>query len=156
MIFMTEAVLAFGTNLGNRRWNLEKAIDSVKKLPKTEFLAVSKFYETEPFEVPDEQSFYLNCCAKLETDLEPNTLLGACLGIEACTGRIRTFKNASRIIDIDLIFYGDLKIESSDLVLPHPQVFKREFVLLPLLDLYPGGEAFGIDLNKHLHLLQNQ
>ena len=65
-------------------------------------------------------------------------------------GRIRTFKNASRVIDIDLILYGDLKMESKDLTVPHPRMLERAFVLTPLLDLYPTGEALGINFKSNL------
>lgn len=147
---MTEAVLEFGANLGNRRANIENAINAIKKLPETEVISVSKFYETEPFGVPDKQDNYINCCAKIRTNLEAKTLLGACLGIEASMGRIRTFKNASRVIDIDLILYGDLKMESKDLTVPHPRMLERAFVLTPLLDLYPTGEALGVNFKSNL------
>ena len=70
-------------------------------------------------------------------------------------GRIRPFKNASRIIDIDLILYGNSKILSKDLVLPHPEMLKRTFVLIPLLDLYPSGDALGIEFKKSLELLSD-
>lgn len=152
---MTEAVLAFGTNLNNKLLNIKTALEAVKKLPRTKIISVSKFYETDPFDVPDKQDKYINCCAKIKTDLEPNTLLGACLGIEASMGRIRPFKNASRIIDIDLILYGNSKILSKDLVLPHPEMLKRTFVLIPLLDLYPSGDALGIEFKKSLELLSD-
>ena len=152
---MTEAVLAFGTNLNNKLLNIKTALEAVKKLPRTEIISVSKFYETDPFDVPDKQDKYINCCAKIKTDLEPNTLLGTCLGIEASMGRIRPFKNASRIIDIDLILYGNSKILSKDLVLPHPEMLKRTFILIPLLDLYPSGDALGIEFKKSLELLSD-
>lgn len=153
MIFLTEAVLEFGTNLGDRKTNIKNAINAVKKLPETEVISISKFYETEPFGVPDEQNNYINCCAKIKTNLEAQTLLGACLGIEASMGRIRPFKNASRIIDIDLILYGNLKVESRDLILPHPRMLERAFVLAPLLDLYPSGEVMGISFKRNLNKL---
>lgn len=147
---MKEAVLEFGANLGNRESNIKSAIEAVKKLPETKVIAVSKFYETEPFGVPNKQNNYINCCAKIETNLEPHTLLGACLGIEASMGRVRTFKNASRVIDIDLILYGTLKVYSKDLILPHPRMLERTFVLVPLLELYPIGEALGIKFGNNL------
>ena len=150
MRFVTEAVLEFGTNLGDRENNIKSAIDAVRKLPETEVISISKFYETEPFGVPDEQENYINCCAKIKTNLEAQTLLGACLGIEAAMGRIRTFKNAARIIDIDLILYGNLNIETKDLIVPHPRMLERLFVLVPLLDLYPSGNALGIKFKKNL------
>lgn len=152
---MKEAVLEFGANLGNRESSIKNAIEAIKKLEETKVIAVSKFYETEPCGVPDKQNNYINCCAKIETSLEPYTLLGACLGIEASMGRVRTFKNASRIIDIDLLLYDTLKVCSKDLILPHPRMLERIFVLVPLLELYPSGEALGIKFDEHLKELSN-
>ena len=100
---MKKAVVALGTNLGNRWENLSKAIRALELLPgSTTVVASSHIYETEPFEVPDEQNKYLNMCAIVMTELSPRALLGACLGIEAAMMRERTVKNASRLIDITL------------------------------------------------------
>lgn len=150
---MAEAAIEFGSNLGNLQENIKSAIESVKKLPGTKVLAVSDLYETEPFGVPDQQQNYINCCIKIETTLLPETLLGACLGIEAAMGRIRTFRNASRIIDVDLLFYDNLTINTNDLRLPHPRIFERAFVLIPLSDLYKDKKTPSFDFAKQLELL---
>ena len=130
-----EVFLALGTNLGNKIDNLNMAISAINKLISTEVLAVSKVYETEPFDVLDEQDSYLNCCIKIKTDFSPHVLLGCCLGIEAAMGRLRPFYHASRIIDIDFILCENTKISTKDLTLPHPEFFNRAFVLKPLLDI---------------------
>lgn len=150
---MTEAVIALGSNIGNREANIRQAIDAIRRLPSTTVLMVSNFYETEPFEVPDQQDDYLNGCLKLMTELEPQTLLGACLGIEAGMGKVRTFKNAARIIDIDLLLYGDISMQTRDLILPHPRMLERAFVLVPLSDLYPQRNALGMDFSESLNHL---
>jgi 2-amino-4-hydroxy-6-hydroxymethyldihydropteridine diphosphokinase len=144
---MNEAVLGLGTNLGNKLENLRNAVSAIKRLSKTQLIQVSGIYETKPFEVPDKQQNFYNCCLKINTDLSPLTLLGACLGIEASLGRVRTFKNASRIIDIDLLLYNDIKINTEELTLPHKEILKRDFVLIPLLDLYPQGNAMGLKIS---------
>lgn len=133
-----ESILGFGSNLGDRLKNLNLAIDNIKRLINTEVLEISKIYETEPFDVLDEQNCYLNCCVKIKTDFTPEVLLGCCLGIEAAMGRTRPFFHASRIIDIDLIMCQNMKINTQHLVLPHPRMFERAFVLIPLLDVYHG------------------
>lgn len=153
MVFMTEAVIALGSNIGNREERLREAIHALGRLPDTTVLMVSGHYETEPFEVPDEQDDYLNCCLKLMTELDPQTLLGACLGIEAAMGKVRTFKNASRVIDVDLLLYGDVHMDTKDLTLPHPRMLERAFVLVPLSDIYPNHSALGVDFSEALQKL---
>lgn len=133
---LAEAVVELGSNLLDKRLNLDIAIEAMSKLPKTKIIKISSYYETEPFGVPDKQENYINCCVKIETGLEPHTLLGSLLGIEAAMGRVRTFKNAARIIDIDLLLYEDYHIKTDDLTLPHPEILKRPFVLVPLSDIY--------------------
>lgn len=152
-VVMTEAVIALGSNIGNREDHIRQAIYALGHLPDTTVLMVSNNYETEPFGVPDEQDDYLNCCLKLMTELQPETLLGACLGIEAAMGKVRTYKNAPRIIDVDLLLYGDLQINSKDLILPHPRMLERAFVLVPLSDIYPNHSALGLDFSQALKSL---
>lgn len=150
---MTEAVIELGSNLYSRKKNVESAIEAISKLPYTNIVKVSNFYETEPFGVPDKQDNYINCCVKIETDLLPETLLGCCLGIECAMGRVRTFKNAARIIDVDLLLYGDKKIDTVDLKLPHPRILERAFVLVPLSDLYLDKKTPVFDFSKQLNEL---
>lgn len=152
-VVMTEAVIALGSNVGNREDQIRQAIYALGHLPDTTVLMVSNNYETEPFGVPDEQDNYINCCLKLMTELEPQTLLGACLGIEAAMGKVRTYKNAPRLIDIDLLLYGDVKLDTKDLTLPHPRMLERAFVLVPLSDIYPNQSALGVVFSKALEKL---
>ncbi len=146
---MNEAVLSLGSNLGNRGYNIGVAVKALALLPKTTVADISPLFETEPVEVPDEQNSYINCCVKLHTELQAHTLLGACLGIEAAMSRRRPYKNSPRSIDIDLLLYGSgTKVcNTRDLSLPHPRMFERAFVLVPLKYLYPDGIALGIDFN---------
>ncbi len=145
---MAEVVLALGSNLLDREKNLKTAIEFLSRLPNTTVEGVSSIYATKPFLVPDEQNDYLNCCAKIKTDLSAETLLGCCLGIESAMGRIRTYKNAARIIDIDLLLYEGVTINMDHLVLPHPRIKERAFVMVPLSDLYPTKIAVGFDFTE--------
>ena len=148
---MKEAVLALGTNLFDREKNLKSAIDSLQRLPETVIEQVSSIYITKPFQAPDKQNDYLNCCVKIKTNLLPEVLLGGCLGIEAAMGRIRLYKNAARIIDIDLLLYQDASICTENLILPHPRIKERAFVMVPLRDLYESKVALGFDFCKALN-----
>lgn len=129
-----KAYLGIGTNIGNRMQNLQDAVDSLNLLPATEVIDVSNIYETDPVGY-DNQDDFLNIVVEVETDFDSDTLLGACLGIEAGLGRVRTIKNGPRKIDIDLLLYGDEVKNTSSLILPHPRMTERNFVLKPLLDL---------------------
>ena len=131
-----EAFLALGSNVGNRLKNLKTALTHIKKLINTKVLNISKVYETKPFDVLDKQEYYLNCCVKLQTEFSPEVLLGCLLGIEAAMGRTRPFYHAARIIDIDLLLYENIKVNTKDLILPHPEILKRAFVMVPLFDIY--------------------
>jgi len=131
---MSSAYIGLGANLGDRRATLLQACVSLGSLG--EVMAVSPVYETEPVGFAD-QPRYLNAAARLETDLQPDVLLRGLHGIENELGRVRTFPNAPRTIDLDLLLYDDAVIETSDLMVPHPRVHKRAFVLVPLHDIAP-------------------
>ncbi len=142
-----KAVLGLGTNIGDRRKNLEEALASLELLPKTKTINKSAVYETEPWGYTEQASFF-NCAALIETQLSPAALLGACLGIEAAMGRVREFKNGPRIIDIDVLLYEGFELKSDELTVPHPFILQRDFVLVPLHNLFPENEAFGFDFSQ--------
>lgn len=146
---MSEAVIALGSNLGNRIENLNAAVRALAKLPSVKVIRASSVYETEPVDC-EEDDRYLNAAVLVDAEISPYMLLGECLGIEAAMGRIRTKKNAPRIIDLDLILYDGFKVDSFELTLPHPRVLERAFVMQPLLDLYPAGRAPGMFFGPHL------
>lgn len=135
--------------MGARLSNLQNAVDSLRFLPKTAVTEVSPVYETDPWGF-EEQDNFLNIAVELETELTPESLLGALLGIEAALGRVRLFKNGPRIIDLDLLAFGEKKINNDVLTLPHPRMFEREFVLKPLHDLksMQKNEEIASALNK--------
>lgn len=149
---MSEAVIALGTNLGNRIENINAAIRAIAKLSGVKILKASGVYETEPVDCEAENKF-LNAAILIETSVSPAVLLGECLGIEAAMGRIRNKKNEPRIIDLDLILYDGFKAESYELTLPHPRALERAFVMAPLLELYPAGRAPGMFFGPRLREL---
>lgn len=139
-----KAVIGLGTNIGDRILNLKEALGALELLPGTKVLRTSSVYETKPYGF-SEQPDFLNTVAEVETPLSPHALLGGCLGIEAGMGRVRAFKNGPRIIDMDLLLAENFSEQSSELTVPHPEICNRSFVLVPLMELYDNGEAFGLN-----------
>lgn len=129
-----KAYLGIGTNIGDRMQNLQDSLDALNLLPMTSVTDVSNVYETDPVGY-DNQDDFLNIVVEVETELNADNLLGAGLGIESGLGRVRTIKNGPRIIDIDLLLFGDETKDTKTLILPHPRMMERNFVLKPLLDL---------------------
>ncbi len=142
-----KAVLGIGTNIGDRLKNIENVYSSLAFLPNTEILKKSSVYETEPWGY-EQQDRFLNCAVLIETELSPNALLGACLGIEAALGRVRKFKNGPRIIDVDILLLENTEISTDELTVPHRFIRQRDFVLVPLHDLFPENEAFGYTFDE--------
>ena len=128
------AYLGIGTNIGDRLQNLIDTIDALNLLPLTKVVEISNVYETEPVGFADQNEF-LNIVVSVSTELTSHNLLGAALGIEAGMGRVRTIKNGPRIIDVDLLMYDNEEYNTKTLILPHPRMLERNFVLKPLLDL---------------------
>ena len=146
---MRRAVVALGTNLGQREENLRRALEALEALPGTRLAAVSCLYETEPVGYADQPCF-LNMATVLETSLSARALLGACLGIEAALGRVRTFPNAPRTIDLDLLVVQGEDSSDPELTLPHPRMGQRGFVLAPLRDLFPDGMVLDRDFSREM------
>ncbi len=128
----TRAYLALGTNLGDRRTYLRSAIDNIEGV-----VAVSHVYETDPVDTPDGSGRYLNMVVAVETDLDPFALLVRCQLVEQDAGRVRSVRNAPRTLDIDVLLYGDVSMQSAELTIPHPRMWERRFVLAPLADVAP-------------------
>ena len=142
-----KAVLGIGTNIGNRLENIENVYSSLSLLPNTKIIKKSFVYETEPWGY-EQQDRFLNCAVLIETELSPNALLGACLGIESALGRVRKFKNGPRIIDIDVLLLENIELSTDELTVPHKFIRQRDFVLVPLHDLAPENKIFGYDFDK--------
>lgn len=134
---MARAVLALGSNLGDREGFLAFAVSSLSQLPNTRILAESKHRETAPVDVPEAFAdlSFLNAAVLIETTLTPEALLTAALAIEAEAGRVRTVRNGPRPLDVDLILYEGERRNTESLILPHPRAHLRDFVLEPLRDL---------------------
>jgi 2-amino-4-hydroxy-6-hydroxymethyldihydropteridine diphosphokinase len=126
--------LALGSNLGNRAANLKEAVASLP--PQMEVRAKSKVYETPPWGYTEQDNF-LNQVLKVKTYLEPEPLLKHIKRLEIALGRKSSFRYGPRLIDMDILFYDELVLESATLTIPHPRVHERGFVLLPLLDIAP-------------------
>lgn len=131
------AVIALGTNLGDREAALDAALAAIAALPGTALLKVSRRYDTTPQDVPPQFADlrFLNAAALIRTDLPPRALLAALNAIEARAGRVRTLRNGPRPIDLDIILYEGVSSDDPALTLPHPRAHLRDFVLLPLADL---------------------
>jgi GTP cyclohydrolase-4 len=129
--------LGLGANLGDRQASILQALQYVQARASIE--AVSSFYETEPVGYLDQPRF-LNVCCAMETDLPPRDLLRFLKWIEKRMGRMTSFRNAPRPIDMDILFYDDLVLEDPDLQIPHPRMRERAFVLVPLAEIAPSLE----------------
>jgi 2-amino-4-hydroxy-6-hydroxymethyldihydropteridine diphosphokinase len=138
------AVLSIGSNLGDRRLNLQGAVDSLADTPEVWLTAVSPVYETVPVDSPEGAKDFLNAVVLLDTTLSAPTLLDRALAIEAAYGRERAERNAPRTLDVDLIVVGDRRANEGDLVLPHPRAAERAFVLAPWCDMEPDAEIPGV------------
>jgi len=134
---LIDVYIGIGSNLGDKKENCLRALDMLRRLKGTRVLEVSPFYRTEPVGVEDDQDWYLNAVAMLNTTLTARQLMAELLGIEKVLGRQRIKRWDSRTIDLDILFYGDRIVKESDLEIPHPRVHLRRFVLVPLMDLAP-------------------
>ena len=138
------AVISIGSNVGERRANLQGAVDSLADTPEVWVTAVSSVYETEPVEAPEGSKDFLNAIVLLDTTLSARTLLERALAVESAYGRERTGeRNEPRTLDVDLIVVGDRRADEEDLSLPHPRAAERAFVLVPWLELEPEAEIPG-------------
>ena len=133
----TEAYISIGSNMGNKKENLEKAISELSQVKDTFVTKKSEIIETEPFGYKEQDDF-LNACVGIKTLLSVRELLKELLAIEKRMGRERKIKWGPRIIDLDIIFYGKEVIEEDDLIVPHPYMEYREFVLKPLEEIIPN------------------
>lgn len=141
------AYLGLGSNLGDRAAFLQGAVDGLATTDGIEVVAVSPVYETEPVGGP-EQPEYLNAVVAVDTALTPRQLLEVAQGLEDAAGRVRGEQWGPRTLDVDVLLVGDEHVDEPDLVVPHPRLYERAFVMVPLVDLdpmlapwVPAGEA---------------
>ncbi len=134
---MANCAIALGSNLGNSLATLESSLTVLDQTPGIKLKATSSWYQTEPVGNQEPQPDYLNGCAVLTVDQTPEELLVILQGIEIQFGRVRTIKNAARTLDLDLLLYDDLILNTPNLTIPHPRMNRRAFVLVPLAEIAP-------------------
>jgi len=128
--------IGLGSNLGDRDKNIRLALDKINQLKDTKVTKFSSIIETEPVGGPPQAKF-LNAAIEIETQFSPRELLTNLQDIEQKLGRVRTVKNGPRTIDLDILFFNNKKINEQDLIVPHPKILEREFVLTPLREIAP-------------------
>lgn len=138
---MALAYLALGSNLGDRRAYLDAAVRRLRAEPGLRVLAVSRYYETAPVGGPPGQGLYLNAAVKVEASHSPMRLLDLCLFVEKQLGRERSVKDAPRTLDLDVLLYDDVNLNTPELTLPHPRMHERAFVLVPLAEINSSIQA---------------
>jgi 2-amino-4-hydroxy-6-hydroxymethyldihydropteridine diphosphokinase len=126
------AFVALGSNLGDRWANLRSAVARL-----TDVVAVSSVYETDPVGGPEGQGAYLNAVVELDTDLSPRQLLELGQRLEQAAHRVRVERWGPRTLDVDVLLVGDIVVDEPDLQVPHPRMWERAFVLVPLAELAP-------------------
>ncbi len=146
---MTLAYVGLGANLGGPRRQLEQALAELAGLPETRLLRRSSFYRTRPIGYA-EQADFVNAVAQLETALAAEPLLAELHAIEVRHGRERSFANAPRTLDLDLLLHGNAVICTENLKLPHPRMHERAFVLAPLVEIAPDVAVPGRGLARDL------
>ena len=129
-----QVYLGIGSNLGDRQANMKKALKLLSDTLQIEL--ASSIYETEPVGYV-EQPMFLNAVCRGQTELGPMQLLSLLKGIEISLGRVSSFPNAPRTIDLDIIFYGSMIMQTPELTIPHPRLEERAFVLIPFLEIAP-------------------
>jgi 2-amino-4-hydroxy-6-hydroxymethyldihydropteridine diphosphokinase len=138
-----QALIAVGSNLGERLQRLQGAVAAIEDTPEVTIVAISSVYETEPVDAPEGSPNYLNAVVLIDTTLTVHQLLDRALAIEDAFGRDRSVKNAPRTLDVDLIVVGQRVCDDDRLTLPHPRAHDRAFVLVPWLEVDPEGEIPG-------------
>lgn len=139
---MPHAVIGLGANLGDPAAQLRAAIAAIGALPQTRVLSVSSFYRSAPvgfLEQPD----FVNAAVGVDTALAPRALLEALVAVERAAGRKRTFKDAPRPIDLDILLYGERVVNEPGLTIPHPRLHERAFALAPLVEIEPDAAIPG-------------
>lgn len=137
-----DCIIALGSNLGDKVANIDRAIELVTQTGDVRLVARSRNFATEPWGKTD-QDWFVNACIAVATELSARALLERCQAIEQAMGRVTVEKWGPRIIDLDLLIYRDSVMNDPDLVLPHPHIADRAFVLAPLMDVAPGAVIGG-------------
>lgn len=133
---MPRAFIAIGSNLQQPPLQVKQAFELLAALPQTSLIKRSSLYRTSPVGY-DNQPDFINAVAEIETGLDPRQLLKELLALESVQGRERPFPNAPRVLDLDLLLYNDIIMQTPELTLPHPRMHDRGFVMLPLAEIAP-------------------
>ncbi len=157
---MSKAFVALGSNLNgdldSPASQVIRGLQSIEKIAKTKLIKASSLYKSAPVGYQNQPDF-INAVAEISTELSPLELLDEILNIEHLAGRERPFANAPRVLDCDLLLYDDIKMQSEKLTLPHPRMFERGFVLLPLAEIAPNlTSPSGENIVKLAFAHQNQ
>jgi 2-amino-4-hydroxy-6-hydroxymethyldihydropteridine diphosphokinase len=139
------AFLGLGSNLGDREANISNALAEIGRLAGCELLRTSSLYETDPVGIREQPDF-LNAVAEVRTDMRPREFLSTLREVERRAGRERTLKWGPRIIDIDILLYGDELLTEDNLEIPHPEMHRRAFVLTPLAEIAPKVKHPGLNV----------
>ena len=150
-----KAFIGIGTNIGDRKENLIRTIKLLGKNGKTIIKKVSSIYETAPLGYLDQASF-LNIVVEIETDLDPFELMVFTASIEKAMGRERIIKWGPRIIDLDILLYENEEIKTENLIIPHPRIEERAFVMVPLMEIAPEVLLNGLPLEKYINAIEGQ
>lgn len=134
---MQQVLLGFGSNLGDRRQTLRSAWNAIRETPDIQALRISDFLETEPVGGPEGQPDFLNAVGLILTVLKPTELLDVLQQIERTFGRERREHWGPRTLDIDILLFSDRIIETPTLIVPHPEMHRRDFVLFPAMEVAP-------------------
>lgn len=137
-----DAIIGLGSNVGDKSANIEEAISRLAASEAVTIGARSFNYRSAPWGVLD-QDWFVNACVRISTQLAPHELLVLCQTIEQDMGRVRDQRWGPRVIDVDILTYGTMKIDDADLIVPHPFIAERGFVLVPLRDVAPNFSLNG-------------
>jgi 2-amino-4-hydroxy-6-hydroxymethyldihydropteridine diphosphokinase len=137
MLAPTRVFIGLGSNVGDRLQSLQRAVKHLRETIGVQIRDVSSVYETKPIG-PGAQAWFLNAVVAVDTSLSPATLLAQTQAIERALGRETTYHWGPRIIDLDILLYGDMQIDTTTLTIPHAALCHRAFVMIPLLELVPG------------------
>lgn len=147
-----DAVLGLGSNIGDRVGNIEDAIARLTADGVVKLVARSRYYRTAPWGVTD-QDWFVNACITVKADVSARELLARCQAVENGMARVRTQRWGPRNIDVDILTFRDQKIVEPDLVVPHPRIAERAFVLVPLKDVAPDVRIDGASIDEMLSRL---
>ena len=149
---MAEVALGLGSNLGDRKAHLVDALRALENWDGIRVTAISSLWETPPWGIED-QPHFLNACVLIETSLLPLDVLDACLAIEREHGRERSLRWGPRTLDMDVLYYDDVEVAEDRLILPHPRMLSRIFVLAPLAEIAPGKVIGGATIRENFALV---